>query len=78
MWFSTGIVELAAIAVAACITLLMYLSGSRLWKRGAVISACTAVAAVVTPADVVSLLMMASLFTLAFVCGSRFPAWTRN
>jgi len=74
MWISIGILEVGLVTLTVTLTVILLLAKQRLWKWCAVGAACLGTAAVVTPADPASTLLLGMLLLAAFTLGARFSA----
>ncbi|QDT04881.1 Sec-independent protein translocase protein (TatC) [Rubripirellula lacrimiformis] len=72
MPFSLGAIELLLLAVLAIPVALLYARNHRHHRVGVAIVACAALAALITPADIVSMLLLFAAFAGVFLFGSRY------
>ena len=72
MWFSIGVIEVGMIVVALVAAACLFGLKQRSWSWAAAASACLLVAALVTPADPISTVILGSAFFVFFVGGTRF------
>lgn len=66
-----GVLELVTVALSLAISGLLWLLGSRRWLWGVTGTLCLAAAAVLTPADLLSTLLMGVPLFVAFLVGTR-------
>lgn len=72
MPFSLGIIELLFMAVLAIPVALLYARRHRHYRAGIVVFVCAALAALLTPADIVSMVLFLAAFGGVFLFGSRY------
>lgn len=73
MPFSLGSVELLLLAVLAILALLLYIRQHRTHRAGIVAFVFALLAALITPADTVSMVLLFAAFTGVYLFGSRYP-----
>lgn len=74
--FGIGTLELAAILLTAVLTLTIFIGRFSYRKWSAVILGCVTLAAILTPSDVFSMLLMATAFVAVYCVGTRHHAET--
>ncbi len=72
MPFSLGTIELLLLAALAIPVALLYVRRHRHYRIGVAAMACATLAAVITPADIVSMMLLFMAFAGVFVFGSRY------
>ena len=72
MLFSLGGIEFLVIIAVAVAVLSLYVVGDRRYRVGVPVLVCSVLAAVVTPADLLSMLLLFSTFIAMFWFGSRY------
>ena len=72
MPFSLGAIELLLLAVMALPVALLYVRRQRHYRIGLAAMACATLAALITPADVLSMVLLFVAFAVVFAFGSRY------
>ena len=72
MWFSVGIVEVFMIAAMFIVAAILAVFRHRAWRWAMVGVFCAITAALFTPADPASMILLGPLFFVFFVGGMRF------
>ena len=72
MPFSLGGIELLALLAIAIPVALLYIRRDRRYRYGVAAFVCASVAALITPADILSMLILFAAFLGIFTFGSRY------
>ncbi|TWT47946.1 Sec-independent protein translocase protein (TatC) [Rubripirellula amarantea] len=72
MPLSLGAIELLLLSLLAIPVALLYARNHRHYRAGIAVVVCAALAALITPADIVSMLLLFAAFTGVFLFGSRY------
>jgi len=72
MPFSLGAIELLLLAVLAIPVAILYARRHRHYRSGIAAVVCAALAALLTPADIVSMVLFLTAFAGMFLFGSRY------
>jgi len=72
MWFSVGILELGLVGVVLLTATILAVLRLRAWRWAMIGVACAIVAAIISPADPLSTILLGAVFFIFFVSGTRF------
>jgi Sec-independent protein secretion pathway component TatC len=72
MWISVGIVELALVVLTLMGAGILAVLGKSAWRWALALFACATAAAVLSPADPVSTILLGAVLFLFFASGVRF------
>lgn len=72
MPFSLGAIELLFLAVLAIPAAILFVRRHRHYRSGIAVVVCAALAALLTPADIVSMVLFLVAFAGVFLFGSRY------
>jgi len=72
MWFSVGVLELGIVGVLLLAAAILGALRVRAWRWAMIALACAIVAAILSPADPVSTILLGAVFFLFFIGGIRF------
>ncbi len=72
MPFSLGAIELLLLIALAILVATLYVCRHRYFRAGVAAFVCAALAALITPADVVSMVLLFAVFGVVFLFGSRY------
>lgn len=75
MWYSVGIGELCVVSALAVVAGILALLRFRAWRWALIGVVCGVVAAILSPADPISMILLGTVFFLFFAAGTR---WRRK
>jgi Sec-independent protein secretion pathway component TatC len=72
MWFNVGINELGIVCLLALVAAVLAVLRLQAWRWATIGLVCATVAAIFSPADPVSTILLGTVFFLFFLGGNRF------
>ena len=72
MWFSVGTVELGVVGALVLVAVILAVLHPQVWRSAMIGPVCAVVAAIISPADPISTILLGAVFFLFFIGGIRF------